>query len=376
MTSQGSPPAKVNLLGLDRSGLETFFVETLGEKRYRAHQVMKWIYHYFADDFEAMTDLGKTLRHKLGEVAEVRVPKAQVDQQSVDGTRKWLLSLDGANGIETVYIPEPTRGTLCVSSQVGCGLNCRFCSTGKQGFNRDLSTAEIVGQVWHAARELGHRTHQQRRITNIVMMGMGEPLLNFDNVVPAMNVMRDDFGFGLANKRVTLSTAGMVPMIDKLSEAADVSLAVSLHAPDDALRDYLVPLNRKYPIAELIAACQRYQAKRPRSSITFEYTLMKGVNDDASHARALVKLLRKVPSKLNLIPFNPFPGTEFERSDPETIQRFQQIVYDAGIVTTLRRTRGEDIDAACGQLAGKVQDRTRRSAQFRREVEERNRNAA
>lgn len=376
MIPHTTPPAKTNLLGMDRSGLEAFFVETLGEKRYRAHQVMKWIYHYFADDFDAMTDLGKTLRHKLGEVAEVRVPKAQVDQQSVDGTRKWLLSLDGANGIETVYIPEPTRGTLCVSSQVGCGLNCRFCSTGKQGFNRDLSTAEIVGQVWHAARELGHRTHQQRRITNIVMMGMGEPLLNFDNVVPAMNVMRDDFGFGLANKRVTLSTAGMVPMIDKLSDAADVSLAVSLHAPDDALRDHLVPLNRKYPIAELMAACQRYQARRPRSSITFEYTLMKGVNDSPAHARALIKLLRKVPSKLNLIPFNPFPGTEFERSDPESIQQFQKIVYEAGIVTTLRRTRGEDIDAACGQLAGKVQDRTRRSAQFRREVEERNRNAA
>jgi 23S rRNA (adenine2503-C2)-methyltransferase len=376
MTVSTPAAMKVNLLGFDRSGMEAFFVETLGEKRYRAHQVMKWIYHYFADDFDKMTDLGKSLRGKLAEVAEVRVPKAQVDQQSVDGTRKWLLSLDGANGIETVYIPEPTRGTLCVSSQVGCGLNCRFCSTGKQGFNRDLSTAEIVGQVWHAARELGHLTHQTRRITNIVMMGMGEPLLNFDNVVPAMNVMRDDFGFGLANKRVTLSTAGMVPMIDKLSDAADVSLAVSLHAPDDALRDHLVPLNRKYPIADLMAACQRYQARRPRSSITFEYTLMKGVNDSESHARALVKLLRKVPSKLNLIPFNPFPGTEFECSEPQVIRRFQQIVYDAGIITTLRRTRGQDIDAACGQLAGKVQDRTRRSADFRREVEARNRDAA
>jgi 23S rRNA (adenine2503-C2)-methyltransferase len=376
MMSTPAANAKVNLLGLDRSGLESFFVDTLGEKRYRAHQVMKWIYHYFADDFDAMTDLGKTLRGKLSEVAEVRVPKAQVDQQSVDGTRKWLLSLDGANGIETVYIPEPRRGTLCVSSQVGCGLNCRFCSTGKQGFNRNLSTAEIVGQVWHTAKELGHKTHQERRITNIVMMGMGEPLLNFDNVVPAMNIMRDDFGFGLANKRVTLSTAGLVPKIDQLSDAADVSLAVSLHAPDDALRDHLVPLNRKYPIAELMAACQRYQAKRPRSSITFEYTLMRGINDSEAQARALVKLLRKVPSKLNLIPFNPFPGTEYERSEPEVIQRFQQIVYDAGIITTLRRTRGEDIDAACGQLAGKVADRTRRSAEFRREVEERNRDAA
>ncbi len=376
MTAPTAPLVKVNLLGLDRSGLEAFFVDRLGEKRYRAHQVMKWIYHYYADDFERMTDLGKTLRAKLSEIAEVRVPRAQADQQSQDGTRKWLLSLDGSNGIETVYIPEPSRGTLCVSSQVGCGLNCRFCATGKQGFNRNLSSAEIVGQVWHAARELGHLTHQQRRITNIVMMGMGEPLLNFDNVVPAMNVMRDDFGFGLANKRVTLSTAGLVPKIDELSEVADVSLAVSLHAPDDALRDHLVPLNRKYPIAELIEACRRFQAKRPRSSITFEYTLMRGVNDSEAQARALVKLLRKLPSKLNLIPFNPFPGTEFQRSEPEVIQRFQQIVYDAGIVTTLRRTRGEDIDAACGQLAGKVQDRTRRSAEFRREVQERERDAA
>ncbi|MDZ3823319.1 MAG: 23S rRNA (adenine(2503)-C(2))-methyltransferase RlmN [Pseudoxanthomonas sp.] len=374
--ASASPPGKLNLLGLDRTGMEAFFVEQLGEKRFRAHQVMKWIYHRFADDFEAMTDLGKGLRTKLSALAEVRVPTALVDQQSVDGTRKWLLSLDGGNGIETVYIPEPTRGTLCVSSQVGCGLNCRFCATAKQGFNRNLSTAEVIGQVWHAARELGHLTHQVRRITNVVMMGMGEPLLNFDNVVPAMNLMRDDFGFGLASKRVTLSTAGLVPMIDRLSEAADVSLAVSLHAPDDDLRDRLVPLNRKYPIAELLAACQRYQAKRPRSSITFEYTLMKGVNDGEAQARALVKLLRKVPSKLNLIPFNPFPGTEFERSDPEVIARFQQIVFDAGIITTLRRTRGDDIDAACGQLAGKVQDRTRRSADFRREVEARSRDAA
>ncbi len=376
MMQQSTSSSKVNLLGLDRTRMEAFFVEQLGEKRFRAHQVMKWIYHYFADDFDKMTDLGKALRSKLAEVAEVRVPTAQVDQESVDGTRKWLLSLDGANGIETVYIPEPTRGTLCVSSQVGCALNCRFCSTGKQGFNRDLKTAEIVGQVWHAARDLGHLTHQKRRITNVVMMGMGEPLLNFDNVVPAMNIMRDDFGFGLANKRVTLSTAGVVPMIDKLSDAADVSLAVSLHAPDDALRDHLVPINRKYPIVDLLDACRRYQAKRPRSSITFEYTLLKDVNDSEAQARALVKVLRKVPSKLNLIPFNPFPGTEYECPDPAVIQRFQQIVYDAGIITTLRRTRGQDIDAACGQLAGMVADRTRRSAQFRREVEERNRHAA
>lgn len=376
MTSHSTSTDRINLLGLDRSGLEAFFVEQMGEKRFRAHQVMKWMYHHFADDFDTMSDVGKALRQRLAEVAEIRVPAAQVDQESVDGTRKWLLSLDGGNGIETVFIPEPRRGTLCVSSQVGCGLNCRFCATGKQGFNRNLTSAEIVGQVWHVARTLAHRTHQQRRITNIVMMGMGEPLLNFDNVVTAMNIMRDDFGFGLANKRVTLSTAGLVPKIDELSDAADVSLAVSLHAPDDELRNHLVPLNRKYPIAELLDACRRYQARRPRSSITFEYTLMKGVNDSPAQARALVKLLRKVPSKLNLIPFNPFPGTEFECSEPQDIETFQRIVHESGIITTLRRTRGQDIDAACGQLAGQVDDRTRRSEQFRQEVLERARRAA
>jgi 23S rRNA (adenine2503-C2)-methyltransferase len=248
-------------------------------------------------------------------------------------------------------------------------LNCRFCSTATQGFNRNLSTAEIIGQVWVAARALGNVTHQVRRITNVVMMGMGEPLLNFDNVVRAMSLMRDDLGFGLANKRVTLSTAGLVPMIDQLSAAADVSLAVSLHAPDDELRDRLVPLNKKYPIAELIAACQRYQAARPRSTITFEYTLMRGVNDQPAQAKALVKVLRKVPSKLNLIPFNPFPGTEFERSGEDEIRAFQKIILDAGVLATVRRTRGDDIDAACGQLVGKVMDRTRRSREFKARVD-------
>ncbi|MCK9488391.1 MAG: 23S rRNA (adenine(2503)-C(2))-methyltransferase RlmN [Xanthomonadales bacterium] len=375
MTNNAASTAKINLLGLDRSGLGAFFVEQMGEKRFRADQVMKWMYHYFADDFEQMTDVGKALRQRLAEVAQIRVPSVQVDQQSTDGTRKWLLSLDGGNGIEAVFIPEPRRGTLCVSSQVGCGLNCRFCATGKQGFNRNLTSAEIVGQVWHVARTLAQQT-PPRRITNVVMMGMGEPLLNFDNVVTAMNIMRDDFGFGLANKRVTLSTAGLVPKIDELSDAADVSLAVSLHAPDDALRDHLVPLNKKYPIAELLDACRRYQARRPRSSITFEYTLMKDINDSPAQARALVKRLRTLPSKLNLIPFNPFPGTEFECSEPETIETFQRIVHEAGIITTLRRTRGQDIDAACGQLAGMVDDRTRRSEQFRQEVLERARRAA
>jgi 23S rRNA (adenine2503-C2)-methyltransferase len=368
--SETPASTKLNLLDLDRPGMEALFAE-LGEKRFRAHQVMKWIYHHHVTDFAAMTDLGKGLRERLGERAEVRVPKAITEQRSSDGTCKWALGLDGGNAIETVFIPEPTRGTLCVSSQVGCGLNCRFCSTATQGFNRNLAAAEIVGQVWHAAAALGNVPHQLRRITNVVMMGMGEPLLNFDNVVRAMSVMRDDLGFGLANKRVTLSTAGLVPMIDKLGEASDVSLAVSLHAPTDELRDRLVPLNKKYPIEQLLDACRRYVAKRPRSSITFEYTLMKGVNDQPEHARRLVKLLRTVPSKLNLIPFNPFPGTEFERSDEGTIRAFQKIVLDLGVLATVRRTRGDDIDAACGQLVGQVMDRTRRNREFRAKLKER-----
>jgi 23S rRNA (adenine2503-C2)-methyltransferase len=360
---------RVNLLDLDRSGMEAFFVE-LGEKRFRAHQVMKWIYHRRIDDFDQMSDLGKGLRDLLKARAEVRAPAMTLEQRSIDGTCKWLLGLNGGNAIETVFIPEPTRGTLCVSSQVGCALNCTFCSTATQGFNRNLSTAEIIGQVWVAARSVGNITHQVRRITNVVLMGMGEPLLNFDNVVGAMNLMRDDLGFGLANKRVTLSTAGLVPMIDQLSEVADVSLAVSLHAPTDELRDTLVPLNRKYPIRELLAACARYQAKRPRSAITFEYTLMRGINDQPEHARALVKLLRRLPSKLNLIPFNPFPGTRYERSGETEIRAFQKIVLDAGQLATVRRTRGDDIDAACGQLVGKVLDRTRRSREFKARIEE------
>ncbi|GMU42223.1 MAG: 23S rRNA (adenine(2503)-C(2))-methyltransferase RlmN [Xanthomonadales bacterium] len=355
---------RVNLMNLDREGLERFF-ESIGEKRFRAHQAMKWIYHHGVTDFAAMTDVGKALRAKLEAGAEIRPPKVLFQKVSTDGTTKWLIELDGGNAVETVYIPEPTRGTLCVSSQVGCSLNCTFCSTATQGFNRNLSTAEIIGQVWIAARALGHDAKDNRRLTNVVMMGMGEPLLNFDNVVPAMNLMRDDLGFGLANKRVTLSTAGLVPGIDKLSQACDVSLAVSLHAPNDALRETLVPLNKKYPIAELMAACQRYLKTRPRASVTFEYTLMKGVNDAPEHARALVKLLRRLPSKLNLIPFNPFPGTRYERSDEDAIRRFQTIVMEAGLIATVRRTRGDDIDAACGQLVGNVLDRTRRSSLYK-----------
>jgi 23S rRNA (adenine2503-C2)-methyltransferase len=359
--------ARANLLDLDRDGLRDFFAG-LGEKPYRADQVMKWIYHRLESDFGAMTDLGKSLREKLPEVAVVAPPRALLDQASSDGTRKWLLGMDAGNAVETVYIPEPTRGTLCVSSQIGCGLNCRFCSTGTQGFNRNLATSEIIGQVWHAAKQLGNVTHQQRRITNVVMMGMGEPLLNFDNVVKAMSLMRDDLGFGLASKRVTLSTAGLVPMIDKLGEVADVSLAVSLHAPDDELRTQLVPLNKRWGIDELLDACARYAAHRPRSTITFEYTLMRGVNDMPVLAKRLVKLMRRLPAKVNLIPFNPFPGTQYERSDEATIRAFQSILLNAGIQTMVRRTRGEDIDAACGQLKGRVADRTRRHAEFQRRL--------
>jgi 23S rRNA (adenine2503-C2)-methyltransferase len=361
-------PERVNLFDLDRAAMESLFAE-LGEKRFRAHQVMKWIYHRHETDFGAMTDLGKALRAKLEARAEVVPPGVLFEKDAEDGVHKWLLGMTGGNGIETVFIPDRGRGTLCVSSQVGCGLNCQFCSTATQGFNRNLSAAEIIGQVWVAAKYLGNVPHRQRKLTNVVMMGMGEPLLNFDNVVTAMSLMRDDLGLGLANKRVTLSTAGLVPMIDRLSEVADVSLAVSLHAPTDELRSELVPLNRKYPIAELLGACQRYAAKRPRTSITFEYTMMKGINDRPEHARQLVKLMRRLPSKVNLIPFNPFPGTRFERSDETDIRAFQKILLDADVLTMVRRTRGDDIDAACGQLKGQVIDRTRRQAEFRRKLE-------
>ncbi|MBB5879286.1 23S rRNA (adenine2503-C2)-methyltransferase [Xanthomonas arboricola] len=371
---------KQNLLDLDREGLERFFADTLGEARYRAHQVMKWIHHRYVTDFDQMTDLGKALRAKLRQHAEVLVPNVVFDKPSTDGTHKWLLAMgtDGKNAIETVYIPDKGRGTLCVSSQVGCGLNCTFCSTATQGFNRNLTTAEIVGQVWVAARHLGNVPHQQRRLTNVVMMGMGEPLMNFDNVVRAMSVMRDDLGYGLASKRVTLSTSGLVPMIDRLSTESDVSLAVSLHAANDTLRESLVPLNKKYPIAELMESCARYlRGNKKRDSVTFEYTLMKGINDQPEHARQLARLMRqfdnavqsKDAGKVNLIPFNPFPGTRYERSGETEIRAFQKILLDAQVLTMVRRTRGDDIDAACGQLKGQVMDRTRRQADFLRTLE-------
>ncbi|MBV2209959.1 MAG: 23S rRNA (adenine(2503)-C(2))-methyltransferase RlmN [Thermomonas sp.] len=376
-SAQAGAVPLTNIFDFDRARLERFFEEELGEKKFRAHQVMKWIHHRYVTDFAEMTDLGKALRSKLEARAVVHAPQVIFEKKSNDDTQKWLLGMDAKNAIETVYIPDKGRGTLCVSSQVGCALNCSFCSTGAQGFNRNLSTAEIIGQVWVAARALGNVPHQQRRLTNVVMMGMGEPLANFDNVVRAMSIMRDDLGYGLANKRVTLSTAGMVPQIDRLAQESDVSLAVSLHAPFDELRTQLMPINKKYPLAELMDACVRYALRKKGESVTFEYTLMKGVNDQPEHARALVALMKdfdrrvqmKDAAKINLIPFNPFPGTQFRRPDDVTIRSFQKLLNNAGMIAPVRRTRGDDIDAACGQLKGQVADRTRRSATIRKRQE-------
>ncbi len=352
--------SKINLLNLDRHDLEAFF-QAHGEQKFRATQVMKWIHHYGLADFGAMTNIGKELRPRLQELAEIKAPEVVVDQVSLDGTRKWLLRLDSGNCIETVFIPEEARGTLCISSQVGCALNCSFCSTAQQGFNRNLTVAEIIGQVWVANRALGRDPKGERIITNVVMMGMGEPLLNFDNVVKAMNLMMDDLGYGLSKRRVTLSTAGVIPALDRLRDVSPVSLAVSLHAPNDALRNELVPLNKKYPLSELLAACRRYVEGEARRRVTFEYVMLDGVNDSPALAHELAALLKDMPAKINLIPFNPFPSTRYKRSSPAAIERFRNILMTAGLVTVTRKTRGDDIDAACGQLAGKVQDRTRRS---------------
>jgi 23S rRNA (adenine2503-C2)-methyltransferase len=349
---------RVNLFGLPRGELQSFF-ERIGEKPFRARQVMQWIYRRGVADFDAMTDLSKTLRARLAEVAELRLPEIVVEQRSADETRKWMLRADAAQGIETVFIPEPRRGTLCISSQVGCVLDCAFCATAQQGFNRNLSTAEIIGQVWIANRELGERADGNRRLTNVVFMGMGEPLANYRQVVPALKILTDDFGFGLSRRRVTVSTLGLVPLIDRLGEDCNVALAVSLHAPDDALRNELVPINRRYPIAELLDACWRYAEEVYGRFITFEYVMLDGVNDAPAQARALAGLMRGRPGKVNLIPFNPFPGTRFQRSSTPAIERFREILLRSGIRATIRRTRGDDIDAACGQLAGRVQDRTR-----------------
>ena len=345
-----------NLLGLDADGLERFFAAQ-GEKPFRARQVLRWVHQRRESDFAQMSDLAKDLRAKLVASASVAAPQIVGDTAAADGTRKWLLKVDGANAVEAVFIPEANRGTLCVSSQAGCVLDCAFCSTGKQGFNRNLSTAEIVGQLWLANRLLGG----ERPVTNVVMMGMGEPLLNLDNVIPALRLMLDDNAYGLSRRRVTVSTAGVVPGIDRLRDECPVALAVSLHAPNDELRDRLVPVNRKYPLAELAKACNRYLDKAPRDFITFEYVMLDGVNDSDAHARELVALAGKVKSKFNLIPFNPFPRSEFKRSPPERIRRFADILARAGLTATTRKTRGDDIAAACGQLAGDVADRTRRT---------------
>jgi len=356
----------INLLDLDPPGLAAFFADR-GEKPFRARQVARWIHQRFADDVRAMTDLAKPLRERLAAEAFIRALPAIRDTTAPDGTRKWLLDAGNGNAVESVYIPEDDRGTLCISSQAGCALDCAFCSTGKQGFNRNLSTGEIIGQLWHANRTLladGTTTpwieHGRPPITNVVMMGMGEPLANFDNVVPALRLMLDDNAYGLSRRRVTLSTSGLVPLIDRLRDECPVALAVSLHAPDNALRDRLVPINRTYPLPELLAACLRYLERAPRDFVTFEYVMLDGVNDSPAQARALVELVRSVPCKFNLIPFNSFPGTQFRTSPRDRILAFQAILAEAQVVTTIRKTRGEGIDAACGQLAGQVQDRTKR----------------
>lgn len=355
---------KVNLVGMPRRELEAFFTE-MGEKAFRASQVMKWIYHHGVDRFEEMTNLGKALRSRLEASACLELPVVEAEQPSSDGTRKWALRLADGNHIETVFIPDGERGTLCVSSQVGCTLACSFCSTARQGYNRNLTAAEIIGQLVVAARSIGLPENKgDRVITNVVLMGMGEPLLNFEQVSAAMDLMQDDLAFGISKRRVTLSTAGVVPGIDRLREVSDVSLAVSLHAPDDELRNVLVPINRKYPIAELMEACRRYVSGKPHRRVTFEYVMLEGINDSPEHARRLVRLLRRVPSKVNLIPFNSFPGAPYRCSSQKTIDRFRDIIMEAGIMTVTRKTRGDDIDAACGQLVGKVMDRTRRSERY------------
>ena len=346
---------RANLLNYDKTSLEGFLTD-LGEKSFRASQILKWIYQHGVDQVDRMTNLSADLRSRLGDLTEVRLPDIVSQQISSDGTHKWLLRVDQANSIETVFIPEADRGTLCVSSQVGCPLACTFCATGKQGFNRNLTVAEIIGQVVIAARALGyHRNNPSSRpITNVVLMGMGEPLLNFDNVVTAMGLMMDANAFGLAKRKITLSTAGVVPAIDRLRECSPVSLAVSLHAPFDELRDDLVPLNKSYPLTELLAACRRFAESDSRRSVTFEYVMLDSINDTPRHAQAIAKLLRGLPAKVNLIPFNPVPGITYRCSRPSVIDRFRDILTAAGLITITRKTRGDDIAAACGQLTGRV----------------------
>jgi 23S rRNA (adenine2503-C2)-methyltransferase len=352
--------APINLFGLDRAGLRARFAE-MGIEPYRADQVMLWIYRRGLDSFEPMSNLSKDLRSRLAQHFVIQPPQLIAEQTSADGTRKWVLQLDGGNAVETVFIPETDRGTLCISSQVGCALDCSFCSTGKQGLNRNMTAGEIIAQVWFAARALGSDFQNERVISNIVFMGMGEPLANYGAVVTAIRILLDDFGFGLSKRRVTVSTSGLVPFMDRLREEVDTALAVSLHAPNDELRNQLVPVNRKYPVAELIDACRRYVAGKDRKThIVYEYVMLDGINDSPALARQLAKLLAGMPAKVNLIPFNPFPNTEYRRSKPEAIAAFAQVLKDKKILTTVRKTRGDDIDAACGQLVGRVESRQKK----------------
>jgi len=349
---------KTNLLGMPQGDLEQVFTKR-GEKSFRARQVLRWIYQQGVTDFDDMTDLSKGSRAWLREEAVVALPEVISRHDSVDGTVKWLFASGFGQAVETVFIPEQGRGTLCISSQVGCALDCAFCATGAQGFNRNLSSAEIIGQVWHAIQELPRRDNGEPAVTNVVFMGMGEPLANYRNVVPVLELLISDTAFGLSRRRVTLSTSGIVPQIEKLGDDCNVALAVSLHAPNDELRDEIVPINKLHPIATLLETCWAYTAKHSNRFITFEYVMLRGVNDSSAHADQLVKLLKGKPAKVNLIPFNPFSGTRFERSSAETIRHFQDRLRQQGLVATTRKTRGDDIDAACGQLAGKVSDRVR-----------------
>ena len=353
--------SKTNLLDFDRKGMEAFFIN-MGEKPFRATQLLKWLYQEQVHDFDEMSNLSKALRQKLNDTCVIEVPEIITEQIASDGTCKWVLQMGCNNRIESVFIPEDKRGTLCVSSQIGCALACPFCSTAQQGFNRNLNVSEIIGQLYVAQNRLG----AHKKITNVVMMGMGEPLLNFDNVVSAMNLMMDDFAYGLSKRRVTLSTSGVVPAMERLTKTTDVSLAVSLHAANNKLRDILVPINQKYPLNQLMQACQANSNLALRRKTTFEYVMLKGVNDSDIDARTLIKLLKKVPAKINLIPFNPFPNSDYQCSSMETIERFKNILHKAGLITTIRRTRGEDIDAACGQLVGKVNDKSRRHLKHQR----------
>lgn len=372
-TTESSQQEKINLLDLDAEGIRVWCA-SIGQKPFRATQLARWIHRYCSDDFDAMTNLAKEFRARLKDLAYIKAPSIIREHKSADGTRKWLFDVGNGNAVEAVFIPEDDRGTLCISTQAGCAMGCLFCSTGKQGFNRNLTTGEIVGQLWTAERELrreaGITDPNDRVISNVVLMGMGEPLQNLDNVIPALRIFLDDNGYGLSRRRVTVSTSGLVRQMDKLGEAVPVALAVSLHAPDDALRDKLMPVNKKHPLEELLAACRRYLKVAPRDFITFEYLLLGGINDAPEQARALVKLVKTVPCKFNLIPFNPFPDSDLKQPEREKVLAFAKILNDAGIVTTVRKTRGDDIAAACGQLAGEVRDRTRRAIRLVQQKEE------